>query len=410
MSPVTQTHTDQSRGRTAAFEREAEEVFQALRPSLAGILEELRPPVHRAAELGRALGLDKSLSWSVFSAATASDARALASLPGRRAMERFFAAAASRGVRAETIGRARGAFERFEAMVARHARSREVFGAMLAGSGSAAEEAGALDLKHKRTAFRSNALLWGRHVRVSCGAYILHPSAREGTLDVALIKGMVEVQQTRRSAPLHMVTCQWREALAADREANVGEPLDPRETGPGALGLLRDFCSQPVPEFRLRERGEGYASYELVSSDLGAMGEVTYFIGEVWRGDTASPASSKDAEVVFAKGVSIPTETYVGDILVHKGCGYVGTPEVAVYAYAVDGSSAIQEANLLPLTERVEYLGEGIDAARTPLLPRHTELLGYAMDRLGWREGDFRVYRCRVEYPILYTWIRMSLK
>lgn len=406
MTGLTQTNTDQP---TPAFQRETEEVFQMLRPSLAAILEELRPPAQRAADVGRVLGLDKSLSWSVFSAATASEPRALGALPGRRAMERFFAAAGSRGVRPETIDRARAAFERFEVVVARHARSREVFEAMLACAGSL-DDSEALDLKHKRAAFRANSLLWGRHARLGCGAYIVHPSVQGEPLDVAMIKGMVGLQRTRRGAPQHLVMARWRTRLPGGPEGSDPQPLDPRETGPEAIGLLRDFCSQPLPEFRLSESADGFSSYELVNPDIGAMGEVTYFTGEVWRADAANPKIVPTAEVGFIKGTAIPTETYLGDILVHKDCGYAGTPKVAVYAYAADGSGKVRESDRLPLTEKVEYLGEGIDAARTPLLPRYTELLGFAMRQLGWKAEEFRVYRCRVEYPALYTWIWMSLK
>ena len=69
----------------------------------------------------------------------------------------------------------------------------------------------------------------------------------------------------------------------------------------------------------------------------------------------------------------------------------------------------MQDSDLLPLTERAEYLGDGIDAARTPLIPRYADLLSYAMQRTGWRPEDFRVFRCRVDYPVLYTRIRLTL-
>ncbi len=387
-------------------------MLQELRPALAALLEGLRPRVRRASELRRLLNLDQKLSWSVFNAATARDARVLASLlPGRLGMERFFTASARHGVPPETIERARAAFERFEASVARHAGSRDAFEMMLTELGAGNGEPGGADLKHKRAAFRGTSLLWGRQARVCSSTWIMHPGANPGPLDTVIIKGMVGLRRTRRAVPLQMTSRQWSWSTPGDpAEPNSTEPLDPRETGPEAIGLLRDFCSQPLPEFRLRESRPGYRSHELVSNTLGASGEVTYFTGEASRADSVAPGSVPGSEATIAKSVDIPIEVYTADMLMHRTIWDTRPPEVRVYAYPLDGSKEFRESDLLPLTEQAEYLGEGLYAARTPLIPRYAEMLSFAMERMGWKAEEFRVFRCRVDYPVLSTRIRMTLR
>lgn len=415
-----------------AFEAEAESVLRSLQPALASIIEYLRPAVMRPADLQKRLGLDNKLSWSLYHAATARDPRAVAAmLPGRRAMQRFFAAAAERGVPAEMIERASRAFDDFEASVARHAGSRDAFQTMLAEwSGEAVDPGAAFpassgaDHKQKRAAFRAVSLLWGRQARVGCGIQILHPGdAEDGALDSVLIRGMVGLRRTRRSVPLHITTHHWRASPPTPPPHSQlpqletppppppqrprREPLDPRITDLDSLWLLPDFCSRPLPEFRMRVTREGYRSHELVSDGLGASAEITYFTGEGRRGDAARPERGRPTW--FSKAVDMPLEVLIQDIFIHRTLWDTTPPQVHVYAYPLDGSLEFRDADLLPLSESAEYLGMGIDAARTPVVPRYADLLTFAMNRMGWKEDEFRVFRCRVDYPLLYSRVRMSL-
>lgn len=413
-------------------------MLRSLQPALANIVEHLRPAVMRPTDLQKCLGLDRKLSWSIYHAATARDPRAVASmLPGRRAMQRFFTAAQERGVPADAIERASRAFDDFEASVARHAGSRDVFQTMLAEWSGHASDSGVVvpasldaDHKHKRAGFRAASLLWGRQAKVGCGIQILHPGEggpEADYLDSVLIKGMVGLRRTRRSVPLHVTAHHWRAphppqpppaapsapphfpAPTPPGRVRRREPLDPRITDPDAMWLLQDFCSRPLPEFRLRITREGYRSHELVSAGIGASGEITYFTGESRRGDAARPRREPGGATWFSKAVDIPMEVLIQDIFIHRSIWDTTPPQVHVFAYPLDGSLEFRDADLLPLNESAEYLGLGIDAARTPIVPRYADMLAYAMNRMGWKEDEFRVFRCRVEYPVMYTRIRMTL-
>jgi hypothetical protein len=399
------------------FEREAAVVLEELRPALAGVLECLRPPVPRAADLHRLLGLDRKLSWSVFNAATAHDARELASLlPGKRAMERFFAAAGHHGASVEAIARARAAFERFEAAVARHAPTgrRDDFETMLATIGDDGESnASEAEIKHKRSIFRGASLIWGRQAQVVLHSMIVHPSAMtagQRLLDIAVIRGMIGLHQTRRGVPLHTIIDHryWR------HEGDPSGPvplraIDPRESSPDAVGLLRDFCSQPAPTFRTEVKEEGAITHELIASGLGASAQATYFTGWVLRACAAECGSGDDPFLEQFGAMATPVEVGIVDALLHESVWGTGLPEVSVYTFPLHGTQTeFRSIDLLPLTGKARLLGRGLDSGRTPLIPRYVEMMSYAVEQLGWDPSEFRIFRCHMEYPVVQSRIRMT--
>jgi hypothetical protein len=394
------------------LEDEAEAILAQIRPALAEVLRQLNPPVLRAFDLRRRLNLGQKVSWGLFNAARTRDPQELASLlPRRRGMERFLAAAAANGVSEDAIEQVRRAYARFEESVARLARSRDAFETMMGELGLGAMDPTSAELRHKRAAFRANALLWGKQARTFCAALILHPGEKPGMLDMVHIKGMEGLHRTRRGVTLDMTSRRGLRPSAGDPEGPVRlEPLDPREQGSEAVWLLRDFCSRPLPEFRLHEDRPDYRSYEVISERLGSAGEVTYYTGEVVRAITTVPGSVPDSEVTLAKGVNTPLEAYSGDIIIHKSVWGTTPPEVKVYAWPMDNSTRAYQTNLLPLTERAVYLGDGAYKGRMQPVPRYSEMIQYAMDRMGWNGDEFRVFRCRVEYPVMYSLIRMTLR
>lgn len=414
MKPIASTNTKHEPIEYVAFEDEVASVVATLRNALSDVVQGLRPPVRRSTELRRLLDLGQKLSWSLFTATTATDAATFISLmPGRRGMESFLEASALHGAPPESIEAARSAFEHFEDAVSRLAGSRDAFESMVSELGNQDENraGGGADLKkHRRTAFRAMSMLWGRQARVVCGARIVHPSETPGRLDSVFVTGMVGLHRTRRSGPLHMSEYRARKLPASDSVPPPPQALDPRETGPDAIGLLRDFCSQPLPDFQLRESHQGYRRHELVSSELGPAGEVTYFTGVVGRADVPAPQNGASVDAYFVKAVDFPIETFFGDILLHKSlCGDLA-PEVGVYALPQDGSMQFRDWDRLPVAEQGEDLGEGLYAAKTPLIPRYPDVLTYALGRVGWKPEDFRVFRLCVEFPVLASRIVMRMK
>src|SRR5690554_2855365 len=95
-----------------SFEAEVTAVLSRVRSSLAQIISLVPQQITTAADLERELGVRKTLAWQVFRTAQASDPLAQGpQLPGKRAMERFFEAAAKAGVSRQPLNDARKAVE-----------------------------------------------------------------------------------------------------------------------------------------------------------------------------------------------------------------------------------------------------------------------------------------------------------
>jgi hypothetical protein len=401
---------------TAALDREVETVLEDLRPALGAIIDQLRPPVRRAIDLRRVLGLSQTVCWGIFSAVKATDLRAMTSLlPGSRGMQLFFDAAGVSGVPADVVQRGRAAFDRFEETVTRHAGSRAAFEALVSGLSTKddPQEAQANLLKHKRSVFRGTSVLVGRQMRITCQTFILHPStqpgAAPGLLDSVYIGGSIGLHRIRHDVPLQMRARFRYEADPGTPGADAGpQPLDPREARGGGIGLLREFCSQPIPEFRPVEKIGNAQVYELVTGSVGVSSEVTVFEGYIMRA-----SASSGSEHGLARYVQVPCEAYIGDILVHHSL-FLGSaptdPDVRVYAAPTPADAGFRDSDLLPMTERAEYLGKGFYAARTTVIPRYEELLAHTMKLTGWNGDEFHVFRCRVDYPLLSSRIRMTLR
>jgi hypothetical protein len=398
---------------SAPFEREIGELLESLRAALAALIEGITPPVRRPSEFQRTLRLDKSLGWSLFTAATTQDISQLASLiPGKHAMSRVFKAAKEHGVAERLVQRAREQFERFEQAVQRHAEDREAFEAMVADTAPNGREAStAIDARHRRTAFRTNVLIWGRQARVTVATGIVHPSKQPGLLDVGLIAGMIDLRQTRIGFPLHTHVSLRTRPDAGDPTHQVpAERLDPRESDPDAVGLLRDFCSQPLPEFTVLSNQEGKVFHHLVARGLGATSAMTFYTGHVLRACMVPPGSVPESKLMLEKTILVPTELFIRDVFMHRSVWDDRPPEAKVYAYALDGSLDCRDIDLLPFAESASHLGSGTSAARTPEIPRYAEMLGYAMERLGWNPDDFRLFRTRVLHPVMYSRICVTFR
>ena len=57
------------------------------------------------------------------------------------------------------------------------------------------------------------------------------------------------------------------------------------------------------------------------------------------------------------------------------------------------------ERDLLPVGDRLQHLGRGIDRVRTADIPDYGEMLDTVFSITGWNAKDFEVYRVRMRYP-----------
>ncbi len=393
-----------------AFATEAAAALGELRIALSALIRALPGSPRRGTEVQRALHIDSKLAWAIHKVATSAEPLAAGTyVPGPAPMAKVLKAASAKGMNDEIVQRARAAFERFEAMVERHAGDRGSFDSMIADlAGEGAEN---IDLASKRAAFRINGHLWGVQARTDMACEIIRPSSEvSGGLDAVKISGRIGLRQLRKGKTLRVG---YRNKLISRGNPAATAPVPRRvavEQGTLAsdgVGLLRPFCSTPLPEFRTHVDAEEWTQAELMSRGFGNTAALTYFLGSLVYGYAPSGVGTPTGPRWFIL-VNAPSEVLYHDLLVHEEAWQGGPPRVGMYGTAATpgnpSSYQFREDDLLPIQESVVEIGRGIEALDTPDVPRYPEMVRYAMERVGWEDADrYRVFRLRIEYPVLYS-------
>lgn len=389
------------------LDAEATVVLARLRDGLAAVIAaQSGGEVRKAADLHKVLKLDRALAWSLYRVATAShplDAGPY--VPGNAPMKRFLQTAQQAGTPDHLIESVRGAFEDFEGMVERHAGDREAFESMIVHSDTSRREAA--DLKHKREAFRSNGHLWGVQSRAVLITSIVHPGASPGTFDIAMIRGHVGLRQLRPETPTH-TSIRWKNLKDGDTPDHAERPIEPSGVVSGGVSLLQEFCSKPLPRFRTIPDQDGYTRAELLSEGVGNSAAINFFMGTVIR-NGHSPFPNKDSLVGFVNRVRRPTEAFLLDVFVHRSLWSGPGPLVRICSGDGGGTegTASWDAESLPIQERITEIDRGIDAVHTQDVPRYREMIEHAAGCLKWNPREFRIFRCRIEYPIIHSVVRI---
>lgn len=395
------------------LEEEAESVLSQLRKDLNRVIEAQRGgEIRKAADLHKALGLNRSLSWNLYKAATTSKSiEAGIYVPGSAPMNSFLRAAERRGTPAELIENLRRSFDDFERLVEREAGDREAFESMITHPDRSRRDAE--DIKHKRAAFRANSHLWGGQSRCIIHCSIIHPGTKAETVDTANIRGFIGVRQMRPSAPTFSGT-RWKaggDQSPGNTHNDGDEPIDPAGTSTGGVNLLERFGTQPPPRFNVRIDSDGYMRADLVSRGIGNSAAMSYFVGSIQRGNK-SPFSMNAPNPAYLHRTRRPAEVMLLDLLMHRSLWNGSAPDTRVCTGDGGGfnTDADLEAELLPVQEQTVDLGTGLDVLHSPDVPRYQELIEHSLQCLGWPADEFRVFRTRIEYPIMHSLIRLTFR
>ena len=389
-------------GSKSSFEDETAAVLGRVRAALAEVIAAVPGPVTDSADLHRALRIQKTASWRLYKTATASDPLAAAPhVPTPAVLKKFFEAAASRGVQAETIEAAERATADLERLVNKHAGDRETFDSMIS-SLLDEEEAKQISLSHRRQVFRGLKHILGMQAKTLLKFMAIQPSADQNKLDLARVEGIISLRQLRSDAPLIV-----SRACVVTRDGCIRkvqrEPLG-TAVGTERMSLLSEFCSKPLPEFHETEGPTDVLQGEFVSRGVGRCGAITCFEGHVLREMSPRYWTENDPWSCACQKVRTPCEAVVLDLLVREGTFGANAPSGAVcceHLHELQGEDPWKQRSLVTTRETVRYLGRGAAVLQTQDFPRYTEMARYVFDRLGWNGEAFDVYRCRVEYPIV---------
>ncbi len=387
-------------GHGSHFQDEARAALVSVRQAVGGFVEALPQPVRRAADLQRTLGVDKVLAWQVFRVWSAADPlHAARHIPSPGLLSRVLKAGADRGVPPGVIEGVAAACQGFESLVERHAGDRGSFDSMIAGLGAGAI---ATTLRDRRAAFRANGRLWGLRAQTQIGCGIYHPSA--GGCDSLLITGYVGVQPLRPGARVR-VSARSRArddaAIEAARTHSTADPAHPSGTPDlGAVELVEEFCSRPLPSFVTRETTGNMLETSLDFNGVGRSSAVTYFLRRL------VPGWPPPGDTWFGVGgtARVPSEALLVDMLVPAGWTDPRTAWANVFGNLFETERALDYHDEDRLTNEVnEHLGDSRDRLRTLDCPRYQEMVEHVLERMGWHRTRFDIYRCRVRYPILHA-------
>ena len=305
------------------------------------------------------------------------------------------------------VDTARQAVREFKGVVQAHAGDRSAFDSMI--SSLDGMTSAAVDLQHKRAAYKANSHIWGVRAKTQLSCLVLRPSpSNPEMVDMLGIRGLIALRRLRPNA-----TWEISRSRQSETDGRVLERHDPKRVipidPPGAddtpgFSLLQRFCSQPLPKFKSVRGPSGFASVELEPTDIGNKAAVTCLFGDLYPAFFERFCEPDDPEPVFSAHSMIrtPCEALVHDVMITPTL-FSEPAEPLVYSdlRAVDPVLAGRVRDLLPTSASVVYLGKGPQVLSSPDVPRYAEMVQYALDRAGWDARQFDVYRCRIEFPVM---------
>ena len=105
-----------------------------------------------------------------------------------------------------------------------------------------------------------------------------------------------------------------------------------------------------------------------------------------------------------------PSEVLNVDLLIHESMHISDAlPRPTVFGSALGGERLWEchDVDELPMRVEVATLGRGIDVLHSPDVPQYPEMARFVFERLGWDADSFYAYRCRVDYPVIPSLVRL---
>ena len=389
-----------------SFEDRTNAVMQRVRGALGELITRVtRSPRARAHDLVETLTIDSRLAWKFVKIVEEKNALgAVRYIPGPRGIKLFLKAAAKRPGIASAVESARDAFGVFDELVRHEAGDRRSFEMMVTGHiGSAGAAA---EIEHRKGAFQHGSYIWGTQARVQIHTFIIQPSGDGEHLDAAILRGFVDLRRIRPHIPWRISRFYTINDLGQVQTQFAREPLDPVD-GPveDAVPLLRDFCTTPVPDVRRIRGSAGVVEDVLAESDVGNSQAVTCLTGEIIRRVEPCYASDEHRFLGMRMPMRTPCEVAVMDIFLKRD--FFGRPKSSVRLFSDLFKESMgvlySEPDELPTHEDIAFLGAGVLNVQIREMPKYTEIVEHAFDRLGWRSDTFDCYRLQMQYPPIPT-------
>lgn len=379
--------------------------FQRLRSTLASLFAAIGVDPEKTRDSARQLDLNRGLAWRLTRLVRASDpATVVSEVPARPSMRKFFSTCDAQGASPEAIQRASDAFEEFQRSADACSTDRKTLAMLIANRGSGSPGGAAIEQERaRRNLFEGAGAVWGVQAKVRFVSVMVFPSPDDpDMLDAGHVTGFVDFRRlSPRPWPLSY------EAVhdgSGEPMAFIKEPLVDEEGDEAHLQLLRDYCAPSAPEIQVVESG-GFKRFELASGPVGNEGLTTCVFGSRLR--RLYERYPKEPETAgFMVLMQTPVERVVFDLFVHKDLGVSELPRVELLDRLTFPHGNVESEfhrQLLPLTDTVRPLPEGVEGAFCTAMPWYTRLLGDVSGRLDQDLRDFDGSRFEMAYPPIST-------
>lgn len=397
------TKTPES-GEKRGFEHAATVVLGNLQSSMLALVQAVaRIEVRKAADVERALGMDRKLCWQVYRIATASNPLAAgANVPARVSVERLLKTAERKQVAPAIIEGVSRAFTEFELLVERHAATRGEFDALIAAA--LPEEQEKMNFASREAIYHAARNIRGVTMQTALISQILYPSAdAPDLLDNVNLVGHLGLRRIRRGA---VIECTAR-ILSSSRQPSPMRTLDGRPVNNTADAMLPRFCSDPAPTVVAHDYGE-QVRFTLEGEDVGMQAAVdSVFVGMMpaFRSRYATPERATTGMAVWTDA---PAHWQVIDLLAYEGVIPAQDPMVRVYDMIPHGPivrspEKSRDIDVVAFDPPVRYMGRALESFRCLHVPRYMEMLAHVCEKRGWDPDRLHGYRVEIEYPV-YSW------
>ncbi|MEQ9616869.1 MAG: hypothetical protein RLN60_02415 [Phycisphaerales bacterium] len=386
---------------TARFESAASDVLRSARGAFTDLLTEAGLGAARPATVAKALGVDNKLAWKVCRFVHDPDElTAFRHLPGAAGIELVLRAASEAGISTTHVSKVRRADLELREFVQRSAGDRHTFEVMVTSHAGIDARA---SLEQCRQLYRAHAAVWGVRARVQAMTLFIRPSDVDETkLDIVQVSGLVGLERLRPSVPWIVRVLRAGNDSGSESYRMIREPLDASGSESGGMPLLREFCSDPLPELHQFEDANGWIYDELAPSVPGRAGAVNCMTGEIHRRVVPRYREPENTQARYHMGVRTPVEASLFDVYIHKSLDHFGDMRMNVFGLlenrpAWGGNETLGEPVLESASARV--LGSPPVVA-TPRLAHYGQLIDRSLALCGWGPAsEFRGYRAEVEYP-----------
>lgn len=387
------------------FASGARAMFSRLQEAIGSVVSVLSgetPP--RPAEMSRSLGLDGKLAWRIARMVEAKDSLAAAQfVPGKAGMQLFLEAARQQGIPPQLIERVEHVFEEYTEYVRSQADNRRSFDAIV--SSLTNEDRQRIDIEYRRSAFLGQSYIVGIQSRVNLASYMLSPSADGEMIDIAAMRGVVDLRRLRPGVPWRLGRISVYQRTDGNVQIPSREPISAHQlddAGPDALPFMPEFCTKPLPVSQPIKTKSGYFEYLMPETDLGNGGKTTCVLGEVTYNSQLRYSESTDSEPLRLRfGSHIPSELLLFDLHVHQDLfpSIVPKLEVLTALYSSAPPTILNAGDEIPVSERVQLLGTGLDQLHDRDCPEYSTILSTCYSSLGWDPSRFNCFRVRIAYP-----------